>query len=159
MTNDHEWTTDVKEYTEKQWEEEMNLNKLCGQHPNWSSSGCSLGCPQCKSIGFYGPKVTKNEAGEITRKYRACKFCGFWQEAWGKNKDERGGEPYRCVIISCDKCQIYDWQAPWAYEPKSCEKCHAEMQVTEWASDNPSHPFHKLKEQILRAHRNGLGGS
>lgn len=141
-------------YTEQNWEDEMRVNKFCGRHHSWFSSGCMLSCPQCQSIGFYGPKLTADEAGKITRKYRACKFCGFWQEAWGNVFDERGGGPYRCIAVFCDKCQNnYDWRAPWAYEPGGCQNCHIELKKTNWASDDPNHFFHKLKAEMDKLHQ------
>ncbi len=153
MTSDKkEDATNGTEYTEKQWEEEMRLDKFCGQHPNWFHSGCSLQCPKCRSVGFYGPKVTVNNAGEITRKYRACKFCGFWQEAWGSVWNERGGEPYRCIAFYCDKCKSFDWRFPWTDRLERCTNCHTEIKKIKWASDDPNHYFHKLKELMLRIH-------
>lgn len=153
MSNKKRKVTIKKECTEKQWEEEMRLNKFCGRHPNWFHSGCSLRCPHCQSVGFYGPKLSKNNAGEITRKYRACKFCGFWQEVWGSVRNERGGKPYRCIAIYCDKCQAYDWQVPWSQGLKRCPNCHTEMRRIKWAIDDPNHHFHKLKEQMDKIHQ------
>ena len=136
----------------------MRINQFCGKHPNWFSSGCTLSCPQCQSVGFYGPKLTVDNSGKATRKYRACKFCGFWQEAWGTVFNERGGDPYRCIIVGCVRCPengriSYDWQVPWAYEPQSCSVCHTTMEKTRWASDDLGHPFHKLKEQMEKLHQ------
>ena len=82
------------EYTEKQWEEERRLNKFCGQHPNWFHSGCTLQCPQCGAAGFYGPKIDSD-----SNKYRACKFCGWWQEVRGAGRNIGGGQPYRCRAV------------------------------------------------------------
>ncbi len=141
-----------KEYTEKHWEDEKNSNVFCGRHA--PLGGCSLPCPQCKTLGFYGPRASKNSEGKITRKYRACKFCGFWQEAWGdvRNKNKIGGKPYRCIAVFCETCKRYDWQVPWASELKSCSTCLKKMKEIKWASDDPHHPFHTLEEQIIRAH-------
>ena len=145
-------------YTEQNWEDDMRINKFCGEHANWFSSGCTLPCPQCRSVGFYGPKVTADDSGKITRKYRACKFCGFWQEAWGNVFNERGGESYRCIIVRCNNCAekggfSYDWQTPWAYEPQSWSVCHTTMEQAQWASDDPNHSFHQLKEQMDELHQ------
>jgi hypothetical protein len=140
--------------TEKEWEKEMQSNKFCGKHNNWFHSGCFLACPQCKSLGFYGPKLTKNDAGEIVRKYRACKFCGFWQEVRGKVKDARGCEPYRCIHVYCDKCGTYDWQEPWLSKLRSCQKCSNETKKIEWAIDDPNHHFHSLKKIMDKIHQN-----
>src|SRR2546428_6900343 len=32
-------------------------------------------CPGCGRMGFYGPRKTDDD-----RRYRLCKFCGFYQE-------------------------------------------------------------------------------
>ena len=143
------WPWFWKEYTEKHWEDEMNSNYFCGRHP--AAGSCTIPCPRCGTHGFYGPRGSSSDG----RKYRACKFCGFWQEAWGSVYNEKGGKPYRCVAVYCDKCQIsdtYDWHLPWTRGFGNCPKCHNEMKKTKWAIDNLNHPFYKLKEQILRVH-------
>ena len=137
-----------KQYTEKDWEDEMKSNFFCGKHLPLGS--CSLLCPQCKTLGFYGPRGSSSSG----RKYRACKFCGFWQEAWGNFFNEHGGGPYRCIAVYCDKCGYFDWQDPWAEGGfKHCPKCGAEMKKIDWASDDPKHHFHKIKEQMDKAHQ------
>ena len=134
------------EYTIAQWEQDMRLNEFCGRHTNWFHSGCTISCPNCQNLGFYGPKVTTDEAGGVTRRYRACKFCGFWQEA-GR------GKPYRCVALYCSSCGAYDWTAPKSKEDyKSCTRCQLEYEKIEWASDNPNHTFHTLKRHMDSLH-------
>lgn len=133
-------------YTEKQWEEEMNV--LPAEIQPGSAFGRILPCPWCKTVGFYGPRKSV-EQEKITRKYRACKFCGFWQEVWGEVYNEIGGKPYRCIHFYCDRCQridTYNWTMPEAKSIGHCPRCDAENKKTKWASDNPNHPFHKLKE-------------
>ncbi len=148
MTHNQDWAAGVREYTEKKWEEETKAPESMVLLPSGPFPFRILACPQCNIVGFYGPR--KAQEGEGTRKYRACKFCGFWQEASGTVRDERGGEPYRCVAIRCDKCQAYDWQVPWASEIKRCETCGAEMKKIDWASDDPKHPFIKIRDQIAQ---------
>ena len=132
-------------YTTSQWEKEMDLNKFCGKHPNWFYSGCTIPCPSCQSVGFYGPKRTENEiTKEITRRYRACKFCGLWQEV--------NGEPYRCIALYCNSCVAFDWTAPKDEKDYKDCKCGSKYKKTVWASDDQNHPFHKMKEQIDIAH-------
>jgi hypothetical protein len=145
----------IQEYTERQWEEEMKAPLILLPSGQVFPFGRALPCPQCKTIGFYGPRHSPSE-GEIIRKYRACKFCGFWQEASGEVFDQKGGEPYRCIAVYCEKCRNnYDWRVPWAFEPGGCQKCHAELKRTVWASDDPKHPFRTLKDQIVSLLRNG----
>ena len=45
-------------------------------------------CPDCGSDEHYGPRGGIHSDGS-PRNYRACKMCGFWQEA-------DGSDPYRC---------------------------------------------------------------
>lgn len=139
-----------EKYTEEQWAEDVNLNEFCGLHKNWFSSGCTIPCPNCKTVGFYGPKQDPEE--NPTRKYRACKFCGFWQEAWGNYIDKIGEAPYRCIAVRCEKCQVYDWRAPLDFYLGSCPNCKEQMTKIEWASDDPNHAFHKKKEEMDAIH-------
>lgn len=135
----------ISQYAENHWEEEMRLNKFCGKHPNWFYSGCTIPCPNCKSVGFYGPKVTENDAGEVIRRYRACKFCGFWQEA-------DGSDPYRCIALYCRACDSYDWTAPKDEKDyKSC-KCGSRYKRIEWALDDQNHKFHICKKRMDNLH-------
>lgn len=103
----------------------------------------ALPCPVCQTIGFYGPKI----AGE--RKYRACKFCGFWQEAPGESQKVLGTIAYRCTHISCPAGHEYDWVHPGIEKFKNCSTCGTNLQKTDWAIDNSQHYFHQLKALIL----------
>ena len=70
-------------YTESAWAEEMRSFE----------AGELLHCPDCGRSLAYEPRAGEGpvEGGPI-RKYRACKICGFWQEADGESSS------YRCVI-------------------------------------------------------------
>lgn len=107
-------------YTEKQWEEEMREMQFCGKHPAFGS--CNLECPSCHEIGFYGPREIKSE----DRKYRACKWCGFWQEAAGKVFDDRGGDSYPGAIFSHPKCGAEKFWGT-ADRPSYCEECRSDL--------------------------------
>jgi hypothetical protein len=144
------WPWFWKRYTEGQWKEEMEISSstFCGQH--WAAGSCKIPCPKCGTIGFYGPR--HDPSGN--RKYRACKFCGFWQEVCGSIYDERGGKPYRCITVYCEKCKTYNWHLPWIKNTWHCPNCKTEMKIAKWASDDSCHPFHKLKEQMNKIHQN-----
>src|SRR3989344_8367124 len=107
-------------HTEKQWEEEMHAMQFCGGHSAFGS--CNLECSSCHEIGFYGPREIPNEG----RKYRACKWCGFWQEAAGSVFNSRGGDPYRGTIISHKNCGA---ENTWGTSggDKWCEKCNDDV--------------------------------
>lgn len=120
-------------YTLGQWGEEMKIALLSYHQPYGS---CRLPCPGCGVIGFYSPREVGN------RKYRACKFCGFWQEV-------DNGEPYRCIALYCSSCNIYDWTQPKEEKDfKSCEKCGSKYKKATWAVNNLGHPFWEIKKII-----------
>ena len=56
------------------------------------ASGDRLACPNCGRSEWYHPVGIPPETGE-KRKYRACKVCGFWQEA-------DGSSAYRCLMTA-----------------------------------------------------------
>ena len=69
-------------YTAKQWREERSaLNR--GDPPSK--------CPSCKRTGFYAPREDHPE--KPRKPYRACLFCGFWQDVGG---DEGRATKYEC---------------------------------------------------------------
>ena len=134
-----------KEYTEKQWGEEMKISSssFCGGN-HWPAGSCTIPCPQCGVAGFYGPRIDSD-----SKKYRACKFCGWWQE--GRGAGRKGSvQPYRCTHFYCDQCKEYGWTM--TDNPVYCSK-HHEMRKIDWASDDPKHPFHKIKEQMDKIHQ------
>ena len=126
-------------YTLKQWEKEEKIRRL-SYHPHYGS--CRLPCPNCKVIGFYAPR--EDDGG---RKYRGCKFCGFWQEVDGG--EPYGGEPYRCIALHCESCGIYDWTQPKEEKDfKPCEICGLKYKKFKWAIDYPKHLFWQLKQKF-----------
>jgi hypothetical protein len=99
----------MSRYDEAHWFQEIYLSQFGG----------ALKCPSCHTLGFYNPR--RGEQDGKPRLYRACKFCGFWQEAKGSVFDQYGGEPYRCRIFHCPDCSTdasrypfghYDWRLP-----------------------------------------------
>jgi len=54
------------EYSEQEWEEES--------YALFVERAAPRPCPHCGRTGFYGPR-----AADPGKKYRACRFCGFWQ--------------------------------------------------------------------------------
>lgn len=138
----------ISECSKAQWAEEMKTQGLIFSLPSGYSFGGPLPCPCCKTIGFYGPRRNPPE-GEITRKYRACKFCGLWQEVWGTGFNDRGGKAFRCVALYCNTCGSYDWTLPKDLDDyKLCSNCNDSNKKVDWASDDPSHPFNDLKRKF-----------
>ena len=74
-------------YTEPDWQREMAQ----------SVGGASLACPDCGSASRYRPYGYRRSDGS-ERHYRACKACGFWQEA-------DGSQPYR-VWLPLHNCAV-----------------------------------------------------
>ena len=68
-------------YTEVEWQQDERQR----------TSGFPLTCPDCRKDADYGPRQATKADGS-PRKYRACKMCGFWQEADGLSL------PYRCRL-------------------------------------------------------------
>lgn len=136
-----------REYIKEQWEEEMRLDKFCGQHNNLFYNGCNLECPSCHEIGFYGPREIKSEG----RKYRACKWCGFWQEAAGPVFNDRGGNPYRGTIRSHSNCgKEKTWGTAGA--DKWCSDCGCDVIEEGVHKDDPT--FKSIKEEMDGFHQN-----
>jgi len=138
----------ISKYPEEKWAEEMDAKGIIFTFNNGYSFGGPLSCPSCKTIGFYGPRANTSPDGNIIRKYRACKFCGLWQESWGHIFDERGGNAYRCIHLLCVKCGTYNWTI--ANPNKKCENCGGDSRVVDWPSDDPSHPYNGIKKQFLQ---------
>lgn len=137
------------EYSLEQWKKEAVIMINSCRHSKAGS--CVIACPSCKTFGFYAPRYapTGNQEKDNNlegRKYRGCKFCGFWQEV-------DNGEPYRCIALRCDTCGIDDWTQPKEEKDfKSCQKCHSKYKRGKWAIDNPEHIFWKERDKIYQIH-------
>ena len=66
VSQDREGEAQVISYTERDWEEESYALFVERSDPR--------PCPECARTGFYGPR-----AADPGLKYRACRFCGYWQ--------------------------------------------------------------------------------
>jgi hypothetical protein len=146
------------EFTEEDWAAEMNKRINCGRHKEIYAGCCNIPCPYCRVIGFYEPRGRKEEG--FPRKYRACKFCGFWQEAAGKTYDEHGGDWYRCKMYKCEKCDTgsekyncYNWREPWEEGSFHCPKCGNTMNECSWPIDDLNHIFYELKNKLDNYHQ------
>src|SRR5437879_4151754 len=96
----------MTQYDEAHWQQEMLLSQF---------GGC-LTCPNCHTLGFYNPRRGIQDG--VDRLYRACKFCGFWQEAKGPVFEKYGPASYFCRMFHCEACSpkfpfgFYDWRFP-----------------------------------------------
>lgn len=146
-----------KEYSEANWCEEVAIdwsfyccNHICAQNRMGS---CNLPCLSCGAVGFYGPRIEIDESSkEIKRKYRACKFCGWFQEAFGSVLRDHGGKPWRCRMVYCEACKIFDWKSPWA--DIGNHGCGNPFKVINWPVDvkEEEHHFWERRKAIKDIH-------
>ena len=73
---------DIPPYTPEQWRLDRQAD----------GNGKQLECPNCEREQWYHPIGIPAATG-AERKHRACKICGFWQEA-------DSTAPYRCVMTA-----------------------------------------------------------
>ncbi len=110
-------------YTLLDWQDELQALRANGDPPP---------CPCCSRRGFYEPKLA-----EPNRRYRACKFCGFWQDV-----DESPREVIRY------ECQgpghwVADWKVPTKKWTCSCGKTYSLDQRVPWPADDPTHRWNQ----------------
>ena len=108
-------------YTEYDWsKEDADLKR--GKHPQ--------PCPRCTRRGFYAARLAPPN-----RKYRACKFCGFWQDV--------GKAPHPIIRYECsgsDGHWVADWKEP--HESWTCPTCgrrYTPEQAVAWPAEEPTH--------------------
>ena len=111
-----------------------------------------LPCPDCGRAGFYGPRALDGKP-----KFRACRFCGFFQEVMQQptrlqpvahdcdNWPEAAGAPYIWWIAKSEK-----WY--------TCNYCARRIAVTQASpfmkgaavtspADDPNHPWWKVPQK------------
>lgn len=90
-------------YTASDWKRDMALSR-------------PLPCPDCGSDQLYRPRRAPKDRAE--RRYRACKMCGFWQEA-------DGTPAYRCWLSThhCTSGPAGKYLRP-GEDGYSCPDCH-----------------------------------
>ncbi len=88
-------------------------------------------CPCCQRRGFYAPREADDG-----RRYRCCKFCGFWQDL------EK--HPHEIIRYECRASthRASDWKEP--HESWSCPECQTVFEPANsvaWPVDDTSHPW------------------
>lgn len=151
------------QYAEDQWQKEMDADDwIVVPSQRGFAFGTSLPCPDCGTVGFYGPRLEEEQGTphrHIIRKYRMCKFCGFGQEAWGYVFRDHDGDPYYCNYFACDKDVGFGWRSPWMPGNEPCPICKDDMRKADWPTKDAGHPFHAVKDEIaeiLRRRRKSL---
>ena len=90
-----------------------------------------VACPCCARIGFYAPR-----RAEDGRHYRACKYCGFWQDI------EK--PPHEIIRFECAGTDHWyaDWKEP--HESWTCPQCQRIFRPRDsvaWPVDDATHPW------------------
>ena len=134
---------DSSTFTEKDWEDQFYA--LMGEQAD------PLPCPDCGRAGFYGPRALDDKP-----KFRACRFCGFFQEVMQ--------QPTRLqpVAHDCDDWPDaagapYIWWIPKSEKWYTCNYCARRVAVTQANAfmkgaavtspdDDPNHPWQKVPQ-------------
>lgn len=122
-------------YPSAVWDEEAFAAFAEGRDPQ--------ACPACGRVGFFGPRVI----GIV--KHRACRFCGFYQEA-----DGEAGRATPTVHGCADWPTIarapYLWWVPPGERSYTCAFCGGTVIVEEHGvtppSENPEHPWWRVPQ-------------
>lgn len=114
-------------YTREQWDADDQALKA-GDNP--------LSCPCGSQAGCYAPRHDG-----VARWYRACKFCGFWQDV--------NQPPHRIIRYECFDRDHYvaDWKEP--HESWTCPCCARTFDPTmavPWPADSKCHLWHALPQ-------------
>jgi hypothetical protein len=112
-------------YTEQDW-----------QRDTVAQQRSRLTCPACSHDEWYKAVAARRLDGS-TRRYRACKVCGFWQEA-------DGSPPYRCymTVHIClaeiqpgEQCKYCGTWGPAVWHP-NCWRVIPDAEVGQTRCDN-----------------------
>ena len=130
----------MRDYTEQDWLAE-NTTLQHGVDPQ--------PCPQCGWTGFYSTREADPPPGETKpRRYRGCKFCGFWQDV--------GKQPDQLIRYEChhpNGTVRHDWKYP--RENWNCPDCgtHYEPSASvRWPADDPRHPWRNVPQHRSQAY-------
>ena len=109
-------------YIKAAWEYEQEELRSGGDPPP---------CPRCGRRGFYAPRFA-----EPDRRYRACKFCGLWQNV--------GKPPHEIIRYEChqhpDGSEVADWKEPHeSWDCPSCGRHFTPEESVPWPSERPDH--------------------
>lgn len=100
-------------------------------------------CPACGRAGFFGPRVVG------VAKHRACRFCGFYQEA-GETPVRARPTSHGCPEWPEIARAPYIWWVPPDEDGYTCsfcgEKVIADEHLVGVPADDPSHPWWKVPQ-------------
>jgi hypothetical protein len=130
-------------YTESDWEEESYRLFMERSDP--------APCPQCGRTGFFGPR-----AADPGLKFRACRFCGFWQAIGEKSVQFRPTAHACDEWPECAKAPYVWWVHP-DQKQFDCPYCGQVAKVESHNAfergsaqlapvDDPDHPWRKVPQ-------------
>ncbi len=136
----------------EQWDEELKAEPVGFQNTatgKFFALGSVLPCPVCETVGFYAARRYPREGAPI-RKYRACKYCGFWQEVWGNGYNDRGSiaEFYLHLRCTNEQCMEYGWTRDNRNKSCDVEICKSRTEVVDTPFKDPKHPYRMLKDLV-----------
>jgi hypothetical protein len=115
-------------FTAKEWREENSaLNG--GEQPR--------ACPGCGRTGFY--RTRDDHPDKRGRQFRACTFCGFWQDV--------EGEPHRRIRYECHGHAATS-KPDQAWTCPECGKRFEPKDSVPWPSDDPSHQWWQVPQNL-----------
>ncbi len=130
-------------FTDQDWEDQF--------YALMAEQADPLPCPDCGRAGFYGPRALDGKP-----KFRACRFCGFFQEVMQ--------QPTRLqpVAHDCDNWPEaagapYIWWIPKSEKWYTCNYCARRVAITQAnafmkgaavtsPADDPNHPWQKVPQ-------------
>jgi len=126
----------IGEYTRDDWDAES--------YSIFGEGGNPAACPECGRTGFYGPRFAEPE-----RRFRACRFCGFWQDV--------DGPPTRYLPTAhtCDPWPElshapYIWWVSSDTDAYDCPFCGdpviVAVAVVPTPAETPKHPWWKIPQ-------------
>lgn len=115
-------------------------------------------CPKCRCTGFYSTRCAEPLAGKTEpRHYRACKFCGFWQDV------DAAAVPHRATAHGCAGwpkpagASWVWWVAPtdttYACPNKTCgQQVIVAQTLVPIPADDPQHPWWSVPQHCSQAY-------
>ncbi len=134
---------DTLEYSMQDWEDESYELFVERADPR--------PCPKCGRTGFYGPRAV-----DPGIKYRACRFCGFWQSVDGPEEQCKPTAHDCEEWPECAKAP-YIWWVRAESKRYTCPFCRQDVNVVSHNSfmkgsvilapvENLDHPWRKVPQ-------------
>jgi len=93
-------------------------------------------CPRCGRRGFYGPRFAVP-----SRKYFACKFCGYWQDV--------NQPPHVIIRYECNQPdhRVADWKRPdEGWQCPGCGHAYQPVDAVAWPATVLDHLWRSMPE-------------